>query len=417
MARSRSLPGASSSTPCSSRCGRGDDHRPGAPRPRRCAARPRLHDDGPGARSVGVPRASSRARRTGRSFGYQASAARKEVERVRLTKTPSSVFAEGPRPALRDARRGHRRDQPRSPRRADAGDQGVEEDAVMSRDLVLTRRWRSSFGARGSGSRAGSCPRAIEPRRSGRLGSCSSVARGAASGRRRCSRRSRSRRCSRGLQEPSVADEPLRPVVVLAAIPAALLLLRCVSAGSGRFGVRACSRRSPPSASCIPGSPSRRRSRRSSIRRRWTRPSPTSGRTCDTVIRCGSGSPRWPPISSGRARWRGGGSTDGRRWSSRATKRRASRAPRGRILGPPWSPSCSDRSVVTRRRAHRRRGVLLAAREAPPRPPPARALARSIVAPLFVGLRSRPRCSIGGPTAIRSCARCRSSWVERGLAG
>ena len=32
-----------------------------------------------------------------------------------------------------------------------------------------------------------------------------------------------------GLQEPSVTDEPLRPVVVLAAIPAALLLLRCVS--------------------------------------------------------------------------------------------------------------------------------------------------------------------------------------------
>ena len=36
----------------------------------------------------------------GRAFRYKASAARKEVERARLTKTLSSVLAEGPRPAL-----------------------------------------------------------------------------------------------------------------------------------------------------------------------------------------------------------------------------------------------------------------------------------------------------------------------------
>jgi predicted transcriptional regulator len=36
----------------------------------------------------------------GKLFRYRASAARKEVERARLTKTLSSVFAEGPRPAL-----------------------------------------------------------------------------------------------------------------------------------------------------------------------------------------------------------------------------------------------------------------------------------------------------------------------------
>jgi predicted transcriptional regulator len=36
----------------------------------------------------------------GKIFRYTASAARKEVERARLTKTLSSVLAEGPRPAL-----------------------------------------------------------------------------------------------------------------------------------------------------------------------------------------------------------------------------------------------------------------------------------------------------------------------------
>jgi len=36
----------------------------------------------------------------GKIFRYKASAARKEVERARLTKTLSSVLAEGPRPAL-----------------------------------------------------------------------------------------------------------------------------------------------------------------------------------------------------------------------------------------------------------------------------------------------------------------------------
>ena len=38
----------------------------------------------------------------GRLFRYKASAARKEVERARLTKTLSSVLAEGPRPGLLD---------------------------------------------------------------------------------------------------------------------------------------------------------------------------------------------------------------------------------------------------------------------------------------------------------------------------